>query len=162
MARAPQTPKTPAGDPPPTGPERLKRVNRNPEFEASFGARIRAARVAARMSQGALGNAIGISWQQVQKYEKGVDRVAVGTLQIIASTLGVHPGSFFDADEPLPTPAPRSTVADWRNAQRIGERIERLGDPTLIRRLMALVDAIKGATNDAAVDVDRTSDDDQP
>ena len=86
-------------------PAQGRRVNRDVAFEVAFGQRIRAARVAAGLSQGALGAAVGISWQQVQKYEKGKDRVSASTLQRFAATLGLHPGSFFDADLPAPTRA---------------------------------------------------------
>ena len=119
-------------------------------FEVAFGQRIKAARVAAKMSQGALGEALGVTYQQVQKFEAGKDRMSVGALQRMAVAFGVHPGSFFtdDGGEEL------GSLKDLRQAQRIGERIARLNDPLLIRRLLALVDALAGAeaakTNGAA------------
>ena len=78
-------------------------IKRTPALEAVIGARIRAARVAAGMSQTALGVAVGVTFQQVQKYEQGRDRVAASTLQGFAAALGVHPGSFFDGETALPT-----------------------------------------------------------
>ena len=142
MARAPR-PEAAAGDPPPTAPERLKRVKRNPEFDISLGARIRAARLAAHMSQGALGEAVGISFQQVQKYELGKDRVAASTLQGIATALGVHPGSFFDADMPAPT----GPIPDIRAVVKIGQRIQRVREPAIVKRLLALADALAEEEN---------------
>lgn len=161
MARAPRTAKA-AGEPT-EARKRTKDVKRDPEFDVALGTRIRAARIAAGMSQAILGSSVGISTQQMQKYETGKDRVAASTLQKIALALRVHPGSFFDEDAPHPVSSamsePRSTLAGLRSAQRIGERIERLGDPAIIRRLMALIEAIEDATG-VAVGGDQTSEND--
>ena len=112
--------------------------DRHPELETAFGARIRVARIAARMSQTELGDAVGVTCQQVQKYERGKDRVAASTLQAIAAALGVHPGSFFD-DDML---APSGSVADARAAIRLVQCMQRVRDPVVVQRLLALVEAI--------------------
>jgi transcriptional regulator with XRE-family HTH domain len=52
------------------------------------GGRIRALRNLKEMSQEQLGEALGVSFQQVQKYEKGMNRVSGGRLLQIAATLG--------------------------------------------------------------------------
>ena len=137
--RAPRIPKDVAGGPPPAAPERIRRTGRNPEFEAALGARIRALRVAARVSQGALGAAIGVTFQQVQKYESGKDRVSASTLQAIAVVLGVHPGAFFDDEVPV---LPASRVADVRDVVRMGQRIQRVRDQAVMKRLLALADLL--------------------
>ena len=90
------------------------------------------------MSQGDLGAAVGISFQQVQKYENGKDRIAASTLQGIAAALGVHPGSFFGGN----MSAPSGSVPDVKAAMRIASRIQRLRDPGVVKRLMALVDLL--------------------
>jgi transcriptional regulator with XRE-family HTH domain len=48
------------------------------------------------MSQTDLGNALGLTFQQIQKYEKGTNRIGVGRLQLIARTLQVPISFFFD------------------------------------------------------------------
>jgi transcriptional regulator with XRE-family HTH domain len=53
------------------------------------GSRIKQARHAAKISQTELGGALGVTFQQVQKYEKGSNRVSAGALQIIAERLKV-------------------------------------------------------------------------
>ena len=50
------------------------------------------------MSQERLGDAIGVTFQQIQKYEKGVNRVAASTLFAIAKTLDARLDSFFPDD----------------------------------------------------------------
>jgi transcriptional regulator with XRE-family HTH domain len=65
------------------------------------GSRIAALRAAQGISQTALGNALGVSFQQVQKYEKGRNRVGAGRLQAIADVLKVPVETFF-ARQPRP------------------------------------------------------------
>ena len=64
-----------------------------------IGERIRSARIAAGMSQASLGKALGISFQQVQKYEGGRDRVSASCLQVIAKSLDIPPASLLDTEE---------------------------------------------------------------
>jgi transcriptional regulator with XRE-family HTH domain len=60
------------------------------------GARIRMQRMVGGLSQTKLGKAVGITFQQVQKYEKGTNRVSASRLQQIANVLEVTPDFFFD------------------------------------------------------------------
>ena len=62
------------------------------------GRRIRQARRAAKLTQGQLGDMIGLTFQQVQKYEKGVNRVSAGTLYEIAKAFDIPISWFFDED----------------------------------------------------------------
>ena len=48
------------------------------------------------MSQASLGDALGLTFQQVQKYEKGSNRISAGRLQQMAQILGVSMSFFFD------------------------------------------------------------------
>ncbi len=71
------------------------------DVDVFVGARIRAQRVALGMSQTDLGNAIGVRFQQVQKYEAGINRVSASRLWAIADVLGVDISYFFDGiDDP--------------------------------------------------------------
>ena len=65
-------------------------------IDAMVGARVRMLRERRKMSQTALGEAIGVSFQQVQKYERGANRISASTLFQIARTLGVKPADFFE------------------------------------------------------------------
>jgi transcriptional regulator with XRE-family HTH domain len=60
------------------------------------GVRIRTQRIVRGFSQTELGKAVGITFQQVQKYEKGTNRVSASRLQQIANILEVTPDFFFD------------------------------------------------------------------
>ncbi|WP_254492357.1 helix-turn-helix domain-containing protein [Bartonella sp. B1099] len=65
--------------------------------DISIGKRIRHRRISMRLSQKELGSHLGVSFQQIQKYEKGFNRVSAGRLQEIANLLKV-PITFFYAD----------------------------------------------------------------
>ena len=65
------------------------------DADRTVGSRIAALRAAQGLSQSALGNALGVSFQQVQKYEKGRNRIGAGRLQAIADVLKVPVETFF-------------------------------------------------------------------
>ena len=65
-------------------------------LDVDVGRRIRARRLELGVSQSNLGNALGLTFQQVQKYEKGTNRVGAGRIQEIAKILKVPTAFFFD------------------------------------------------------------------
>ena len=65
-------------------------------IDSHVGARLRMRRTLIGMSQEKLGAALGITFQQVQKYEKGANRIGASRLQDIARVLQVAPAFFFD------------------------------------------------------------------
>src|SRR5471032_3327802 len=67
-----------------------------PDIE--LGKRIRLRRVEQRISQAELGDKLGLSFQQVQKYETGVHHVGAARLQQIATVLDVPVGFLYDGD----------------------------------------------------------------
>lgn len=81
------------------------------EIDMYVGRRVRLLRTAAGMSQQCLGQAIGVTYQQIQKYEKGHNRVSAGKMHMIAQTLGVGP-SYFLEGSPQITPPLRNISND--------------------------------------------------
>ena len=69
-------------------------------IDKHVGSRVRMRRVLIGMSQERLGGALGLTFQQVQKYEKGSNRIGASRLQQIAGVLNVPPAFFF---EEMPT-----------------------------------------------------------
>jgi len=70
------------------------RARRADNRDAEVGRRVRSRRLECRLSQTELADRIGVTFQQVQKYEKGVNRIGAGRLQRISEALEV-PISFF-------------------------------------------------------------------
>jgi transcriptional regulator with XRE-family HTH domain len=65
----------------------------------AVGARVKAARIAAQMSQISLADQLGMTFQQIQKYEKGDNRISASRLIQIAHVLGLRPAVFLDGLE---------------------------------------------------------------
>src|ERR1022692_2569332 len=69
--------------------------------DRSVGRRVRILRVSRGLSQSALASQLGLTFQQLQKYEKGTNRISASKLHDIARILGVEVASFFeDAADP--------------------------------------------------------------
>jgi transcriptional regulator with XRE-family HTH domain len=69
------------------------------DIDRHVGARIRERRVMLRLTQQQMGALIGVTYQQVHKYEKGINRLAVGRLYQIAQALDVEISYFFEGLE---------------------------------------------------------------
>jgi transcriptional regulator with XRE-family HTH domain len=74
----------------------VKKTKAPDPIDRHVGARVRMQRLATKMSQEKLGEALGLTFQQVQKYEKGVNRIGASRLQQIAKVLKVSPSFFFE------------------------------------------------------------------
>jgi transcriptional regulator with XRE-family HTH domain len=61
-----------------------------------FGDRLRAQRIMVKMSQEDLGHSLGVSFQQIQKYEKGTNRLTAAIMVRVAEILDVDVGYFYD------------------------------------------------------------------
>ena len=66
------------------------------QIDKEIGSRMRMRRMLIGMSQEKLGEMLGLTFQQVQKYEKGTNRISVGRMIDIANVLGVEIGFFFE------------------------------------------------------------------
>ena len=80
-------------------------------IDRHVGARLRMRRMLIGMSQEKLGDAIGLTFQQVQKYEKGTNRIGASRLQQIGQILGVPPAFFFE-DMPEAVPSGQMSLAE--------------------------------------------------
>jgi transcriptional regulator with XRE-family HTH domain len=124
--------------------------------DAHVGHRIRSRRSALQMSQGTLAKGLGLTFQQVQKYEKGTNRVGASRLQAIAAILGV-PVSFFFDDAPQQPGATRRKAAEVpsvdfvaeflrnKNGQRLVKAFLRIKAPIVRRSIVNMVQAISGS-----------------
>lgn len=89
------------------------------------GAEIVRRRSLAGLNQSELGRALGVSFQQVQKYEKGLNRVSASRLSQCAEALGCTVGDFFpDANQP--SPVGRATFFGLRGAAALAKAYEAL------------------------------------
>jgi transcriptional regulator with XRE-family HTH domain len=70
--------------------------------DIEVGRRVRAFRLARNLSQSALADRLGLTFQQVQKYEKGNNRISAGRIQTIAEIFQVPVADFFATSPELP------------------------------------------------------------
>lgn len=117
------------------------------------GLRVRTRRMMLGMSQEKLGDALGLTFQQVQKYEKGANRIGSGRLQQIARILQVQIGWFFEGlsaevvgatDAIRPEYCSPNVVTEFL-ATSDGMRTVRLFhdlDPAIRRKILAMVETI--------------------
>jgi transcriptional regulator with XRE-family HTH domain len=93
------------------------RVSRSNSVDAHVGRRIRLRRTLLGLSQERLADALGLTFQQVQKYEKGVNRVGASRLFDLARVLDVPIGYFFDdiPDNQVKRPAEPAAAAAVAN-----------------------------------------------
>lgn len=76
--------------------ERAEREHRPSPIDSHVGSRVRLRRTLLGMSQEKLGEALGLTFQQVQKYERGVNRIGASRLFDLARVLDVPISFFFD------------------------------------------------------------------
>jgi transcriptional regulator with XRE-family HTH domain len=117
--------------------------------DIDIGRRIRAQRLVRGMSQTDLGTRIGITFQQVQKYEKGVNRVGAGRLTRIAEVLGVPVGFLFGATEPGADGSSKDASAafaflETAGALRLVHAYADIKNPRIRRALVTLAEQIAG------------------
>lgn len=73
-----------------------RRDSRTAYVDAHVGNRLRERRILLGLSQTRLGESLGLSFQQIQKYERGIDRISVGRLVHLAHVLDVPITYFFE------------------------------------------------------------------
>jgi transcriptional regulator with XRE-family HTH domain len=110
----------------------MERESRPSPIDVHVGSRIRLRRTLLGMSQERLGEALGLTFQQVQKYERGVNRVGASRLFDLSRVLDV-PISFFFDDMPDSLASVYGGQAA-RRAAGFAEAQEGFGDDTLNRR----------------------------
>ena len=139
---------------------RQKSDKPNP-IDVHVGTRVRLRRTLLGMSQEKLGEAIGLTFQQVQKYERGANRVGASRLFVLSRVLDVPVSYFFEemtapaasaADAGLSGIAETPTAGYEADPMMRRETLElvrayyRIADPQIRRRLFNLTKAIANAT----------------
>ena len=103
-------------------------------IDVHVGSRIRLRRTLLGMSQERLGEALGLTFQQVQKYERGVNRVSASRLFDLSHVLDVPIGFFFD-DVP-------DAVLSRRETLELVAAYYRILDPAVRQRVLDLIKSL--------------------
>ncbi|WP_342740016.1 helix-turn-helix transcriptional regulator [Bradyrhizobium sp. B117] len=110
-----------------------------PDIE--LGKRIRLRRVEQRISQTELGDKLGVSFQQVQKYEKGINRVGAARLQQIANALDVPVTFFYDGDNKA-REIESLLLLDSVSSLRLLRAYSKIKNQTALRQLVSFMESI--------------------
>src|ERR1700756_4290785 len=110
-----------------------------PDIE--MGKRIRLRRVEQRILQAELGQKLGVSFQQAQKYEKGVNRVGAARLHKIATALDVAVTFFYDGDGKS-REGESLLFLDSAFSLRLLRAYSKIKDQTVQRQLVSLMESI--------------------
>lgn len=123
-------------------------------IDAHVGARIRVRRGLLGMSQKDLGAKVGLTFQQIQKYERGANRVGSGRLYEFSKILGVPIAYFFDEmstdlqsyaekgsqkGKPIPASAPDAEIMDRRDTLELVRTFHKIGDALVRQRFLELM-----------------------
>jgi transcriptional regulator with XRE-family HTH domain len=117
--------------------------------DVQIGARIKHRRIVLSMSQSDLGNAVGVTFQQVQKYERGMNRVGGSRLAQVATVLNCPVSYFFEgventpADDTMEETIPqldRATLGLLKAYQKLPSRLQ--------AKVRALVASMANVTDD--------------
>jgi transcriptional regulator with XRE-family HTH domain len=119
-------------------------LSRTPDpLDVMVGAKIRIFRIYRGMSQSDLAGRIGVAFQQVQKYEKGINRAGAGRLSRIAAVLGISLAELFGSSgsPSAGSQTPLGLLVD-RDALRVLKAFARTTDPRVRRSIASLVESI--------------------
>jgi transcriptional regulator with XRE-family HTH domain len=121
-------------------------------IDKHVGSRVRMRRMMIGMSQEKLGEKLGITFQQIQKYEKGTNRIGASRLQQIATVLSVPVSFFFEgapvpeiAGGPISEPTSPAYVSDFlatADGLALTKAFMKVKDAKVRRRIVDLVEAM--------------------
>jgi transcriptional regulator with XRE-family HTH domain len=132
--------------------------------DTHLGERLRLRRNLIGMSQGQLGSALGLTFQQIQKYERGANRIAASRLHQMAGLLGVPIGWFFEelptqamsrigfseneqaVPEGAPAPSPDAAILRRRETLDLIRAYYKISDPKQRRKVFELVKSMSDKT----------------
>jgi transcriptional regulator with XRE-family HTH domain len=124
----------------------VKRPAKSPSIiDVAVGRNVRIWRMAKGMSQAQLANRLGVTFQQVQKYETGANRIGTGRLVRVAAILGVPISVLFDGtDGAEPTRSLLALVSDSRSF-RLAHAFAAIKDGALRLSIVRLVEQVSAA-----------------
>ncbi|MFC3074537.1 helix-turn-helix domain-containing protein [Shinella pollutisoli] len=117
-------------------------------IDVFVGSRVRLRRLMVGMSQEALADRLGVTFQQVQKYEKGTNRISASRLQAIAEVFRVPPSFFFQEDDAPASfagagqPGDVSAFVSSKEGLDLNRAFLKIGDARVRRSIIALATAL--------------------
>lgn len=131
-------------------------------LDRHIGSRIRMRRILIGMSQEKLGEHLGITFQQIQKYEKGINRVGSGRLHEIGGILGVPVSFFFEGQEGQQADNPQasstaSALLSEKDSLQLLQAFNAIKDQKVRRALVNMARTLAGKAEDVESDITQPS-----
>jgi transcriptional regulator with XRE-family HTH domain len=126
----------------------MKKEKTANKTDQEVGRRLKTLRIIRHVSQEALGDKLGITFQQIQKYEKGKNRISASRLHAIAQTLEVPVTYFFDERAETTPGGGGEYVAEFLADARglaLARAFTRVERPEVRKAITKLVRAVAGA-----------------
>lgn len=134
-------------------------------IDKHVGSRVRMRRKALKMSQSALGDKLGLTFQQIQKYELGTNRMGASRLQAMSNILQVPVSFFFEGAPPEPQTARYSKAGaqppDYGTAflssthgSNIEQALRDVTDPAMLDVVVAVAEKVGAAAKNKVVKFD--------
>jgi transcriptional regulator with XRE-family HTH domain len=148
----------------PDGERQSSGTKRPNSMDAHVGSRVRLRRMMMGMSQEKLGEQMGLTFQQIQKYERGINRVSASRLYELGRVLGVTVQFFFEeiqhsqevsGQAGFAEPQTETTIIEFlgsRDGLELNRAFVRIRDPRVRRSIVELVRSLAGeASNSESV-----------
>jgi transcriptional regulator with XRE-family HTH domain len=117
-------------------------------IDVNVGHRVRMRRLELSMSQGKLAETLGLTFQQIQKYEKGANRISSSRLDEIAKALSVPVAFFFPESAHSSAEAMQvQELLSTANSLRLQRAFAAIQDPDVKRSLLILAETLASQTN---------------
>lgn len=122
----------------------VRKGKRTAQIDIDVGKRVRTLRMKAGMSQTKLGDSVGLTFQQIQKYEMGTNRIAPSRLSVFAGLFKVPVATFFGEDNKGDA-VEIDTRINNRARHEVMEWFEKLDSPRLERVVCDLLEELWNA-----------------
>jgi transcriptional regulator with XRE-family HTH domain len=124
--------------------KRTKNIRSTTSMDDRIGDKIKLRRIEQKMSQAQLGGLLGVTFQQVQKYESGANRVSASRLEQVAAVLDVPVAHFYDANSRGEVEVQSLLCLDPKFSLRLLRAYYKMQDRSVAHQLVLLIEGIAG------------------
>ena len=130
-------------------PKPVMNTRKPSDIDKLVGQRVRLARKIAKLSQSKLAEGAGVTYQQIQKYENGTDRVGAGRLYQIAQLTDQPIGFFFNPTTDSGSNQSAADILADTQIQKLISVVARVHNPELVFNLVRIADSFAATETEA-------------
>lgn len=118
----------------------MSKAEQRHQIDVHVGKQLVALRLAAGQNQSEIGRVLGLTFQQIQKYERGANRMSASVLATLADHFGVSVERFFEGREPVEGDFKIVDMAQTKNGQKLAALFAQM-DPAQQKTLLMTAQA---------------------